>query len=253
MLVGVHVKCNDFMAPPVLPCAAPRLVQGTLAALDTRNPVMYLDFPQGRLKLFGGWLRGNGAQGGTARCVPPRNRCPVRKVLPRPWPPPLRPRVPVSVAALRVAHGAAAPPSPNSCCRHACVPQEQVRGAEAGAEGGAVRGRAGEPGEGGRGWGASAGRQGRSGWRGRLGRGWVWECGGAGQWETVLKSLVQEGEAGGNQMACPRQEAGGTSALLAVICPPALLLPASPPLHPPLHPPCPATDRVQRGVVGGQR
>lgn len=28
-------------------------MQGTLAALDSKNPVMYLDFPQGRYKLFG--------------------------------------------------------------------------------------------------------------------------------------------------------------------------------------------------------
>ena len=28
-------------------------MQGTLAQLDSQNPVMYLDFPQGRLKLFG--------------------------------------------------------------------------------------------------------------------------------------------------------------------------------------------------------
>jgi hypothetical protein len=27
--------------------------QGTLAQLDSQNPVMYLDFPTGRLKLFG--------------------------------------------------------------------------------------------------------------------------------------------------------------------------------------------------------
>jgi hypothetical protein len=27
--------------------------QGTLAQLDSQNPVMYLDFPQGRLKFFG--------------------------------------------------------------------------------------------------------------------------------------------------------------------------------------------------------
>lgn len=31
--------------------AAGRL--GTLANLDTKNPVMYIDFPEGRLKLFG--------------------------------------------------------------------------------------------------------------------------------------------------------------------------------------------------------
>lgn len=31
----------------------PPLPQGTLAQLDSRNPVMYLDFPEGRLKLFG--------------------------------------------------------------------------------------------------------------------------------------------------------------------------------------------------------
>jgi hypothetical protein len=28
-------------------------VQGTLAQLDTRNPVLYIDFPEGRLKLLG--------------------------------------------------------------------------------------------------------------------------------------------------------------------------------------------------------
>ncbi len=28
-------------------------VQGTLSQLDTKNPVMYLDFPAGRLKLLG--------------------------------------------------------------------------------------------------------------------------------------------------------------------------------------------------------
>ena len=28
-------------------------VQGTLAQLDTRNPVLYVDFPQGRLKFLG--------------------------------------------------------------------------------------------------------------------------------------------------------------------------------------------------------
>ncbi len=27
--------------------------QGSLAQLDTKNPVMYVDFPEGRLKLFG--------------------------------------------------------------------------------------------------------------------------------------------------------------------------------------------------------
>lgn len=27
--------------------------QGTLAQLDTRNPVLYIDFPDGRLKFFG--------------------------------------------------------------------------------------------------------------------------------------------------------------------------------------------------------
>ncbi len=27
--------------------------QGTLAQLDTRNPVLYMDFPEGRLKFFG--------------------------------------------------------------------------------------------------------------------------------------------------------------------------------------------------------
>lgn len=29
------------------------LLQGTLAQLDSPNPVMYIDLPQGRLKLFG--------------------------------------------------------------------------------------------------------------------------------------------------------------------------------------------------------
>lgn len=29
------------------------LRQGSLAQLDTKNPVMYLDFPNGRLKFFG--------------------------------------------------------------------------------------------------------------------------------------------------------------------------------------------------------
>ncbi len=28
-------------------------MQGTLAKLDTRNPVLYFDFPEGRLKLLG--------------------------------------------------------------------------------------------------------------------------------------------------------------------------------------------------------
>lgn len=28
-------------------------LQGTLAQLDSKHPVMYLDFPQGRLKFFG--------------------------------------------------------------------------------------------------------------------------------------------------------------------------------------------------------
>jgi hypothetical protein len=28
-------------------------MQGTLAQLDSKNPVMYLEFPEGRLKLFG--------------------------------------------------------------------------------------------------------------------------------------------------------------------------------------------------------
>ena len=28
-------------------------MQGSLAQLDTQNPVMYIDFPLGRLKLFG--------------------------------------------------------------------------------------------------------------------------------------------------------------------------------------------------------
>lgn len=33
------------------------LLQGSLAHLDTKNPVMYLDFPQGRYKLFGELVR----------------------------------------------------------------------------------------------------------------------------------------------------------------------------------------------------
>ena len=28
-------------------------MQGTLAALDSRNPVLYINFPEGRLKFFG--------------------------------------------------------------------------------------------------------------------------------------------------------------------------------------------------------
>lgn len=31
----------------------PKPLQGSLAQLDSRNPVMYIDFPEGRLKLFG--------------------------------------------------------------------------------------------------------------------------------------------------------------------------------------------------------
>ena len=34
-------------------CCACCAVQGTLAQLDSKNPVMYLDFPQGRYKMFG--------------------------------------------------------------------------------------------------------------------------------------------------------------------------------------------------------
>jgi hypothetical protein len=47
------------------PAAAGKL--GTLACLDSKNPVLYLDFPQGRYKLFGGcW--GPAKQGSTS-CV----------------------------------------------------------------------------------------------------------------------------------------------------------------------------------------
>lgn len=56
--------------------------QGTLAQLDSRNPVMYIDFPEGRLKLFGtltfprnkrvgaaaGRLPGVGSAGGRRAC-----------------------------------------------------------------------------------------------------------------------------------------------------------------------------------------
>lgn len=48
----------------ILPAACAS-TQGTLAALDSKNPVMYLDFPQGRYKLFGGYF----------------NRCRLRNVL----------------------------------------------------------------------------------------------------------------------------------------------------------------------------
>ena len=36
-----------------MPLGSELLLQGTLAQLDTQNPVLYIDFPQGRLKFFG--------------------------------------------------------------------------------------------------------------------------------------------------------------------------------------------------------
>lgn len=61
--------CSEVRSTPPPPPCAPR--QGTLAALDTKNPVMYLDFPQGRYKLFGGWIGGCavGVGGGHNRCL----------------------------------------------------------------------------------------------------------------------------------------------------------------------------------------
>lgn len=41
---GAPTQASSFPAPGP---------QGTLAQLDTPHPVMYLEFPQGRLKLFG--------------------------------------------------------------------------------------------------------------------------------------------------------------------------------------------------------
>ena len=53
---GYCTACHADMYDQNLPCqinldAASR--QGTLAQLDSRNPVMYIDLPEGRLKLFG--------------------------------------------------------------------------------------------------------------------------------------------------------------------------------------------------------
>lgn len=60
---------------PASPCA----LQGTLAALDTKNPVMYLDFPQGRYKLFGAGVGGGAVGGGDGACHRPahplKRRC----------------------------------------------------------------------------------------------------------------------------------------------------------------------------------
>ena len=48
-----------LMSPPTHAHA-----QGTLSRLDTRTPVLYLDFPNGRLKLKGGWSGRAGGVGG---------------------------------------------------------------------------------------------------------------------------------------------------------------------------------------------
>lgn len=44
---GIEPRCSITEIKLLL------LWQGSLAQLDTKNPVMYLDFPNGRLKLFG--------------------------------------------------------------------------------------------------------------------------------------------------------------------------------------------------------
>jgi hypothetical protein len=43
-----YFKMNTVQDPKMMLCG-----QGTLAQLDTRNPVLYIEFPEGRLKFFG--------------------------------------------------------------------------------------------------------------------------------------------------------------------------------------------------------
>lgn len=50
-VAALFLPTTPQFATPRTPSSA---LQGTLAALDSKNPVMYLDFPQGRYKLFGG-------------------------------------------------------------------------------------------------------------------------------------------------------------------------------------------------------
>lgn len=61
-VAALFLPTTPQFATPRTPSSA---LQGTLAALDSKNPVMYLDFPQGRYKLFGGYF----------------NRCRLRNVL----------------------------------------------------------------------------------------------------------------------------------------------------------------------------
>ena len=57
--------------PPIYP------VQGALAQLDSKNPVMYLDFPQGRYKMFGASMRQCRQRDAVLRllCLRPGPRC----------------------------------------------------------------------------------------------------------------------------------------------------------------------------------
>lgn len=98
--------------------------QGTLAHLDSKNPVMYLDFPQGRYKLFGEPAAGAAAAVHASRCRAKRSTA-------------SEPLLPACV-----------PPTLPGPCRHTGVPSQQVCCAAHGAEGCAVRGCAGEHGEG---------------------------------------------------------------------------------------------------------
>lgn len=41
------------MPTPGFPLKCALLLQGSLAQLDTKNPILYVDFPEGRLKFFG--------------------------------------------------------------------------------------------------------------------------------------------------------------------------------------------------------
>ena len=67
-----HARCKPAVRrsfPPASPLPPPiATVQGTLAQLDSKNPVMYLDFPQGRYKMFGASMQAERRR--VEACVP---------------------------------------------------------------------------------------------------------------------------------------------------------------------------------------